>query len=380
MRSEDDGSLGDELALLRQALDLTGTGFVLTDPGLDDNPIVYVNESFLEITGFAREEVLGRNCRFLQGEGSEPEAVAELRAAIAEQRPVTVELLNRRRDGTDFRNEVHVAPVRNDRGEVVRFVGVQIDVTAARRRAGLPARERRAREVAEAAAKRSAYLARASPELAASLDLRSTLDALARLSVPELGDVCLVDVLERDEVRRVAYAAADPAVEQLMRTLPRTYAVAPDGSDPVTRVLASRRSEIVHGEAASIFGGLGGALGDQAPRNAMLVPLVAGATRSASSPSPPPTRAACTTTRTWRWRRTSPAGRGWHSTTPASTSIRATWPGSCRRACCPSAFPSTRAWISAAPTGRRATAPRSAATSTTRSRWPTDRSRWSSAT
>ena len=267
--------LGGEFALMRQALDLTGTGFVLTDPRLEDNPIVYANAAFYELTGYARDEVLGRNCRFLQGEGTDPERVAALRRAVAEERPIAVELLNRRRDGTPFSNEVHIAPVRDARGEVVRFVGVQVDVTPVHRRQAAQARAREARATAELAARRSAFLARASPVLGASLDLRSTLDSLARVSVPQLGDLCLVDVLESDEVRRVAYAAADPAVEGLLRQLPSTYPVSVDGDDPVARVVASRRAEIVHGEAAAVFGGWAGALAGQAPRNAMLVPLVA---------------------------------------------------------------------------------------------------------
>ncbi len=64
--------VGGELSLLRQALDLTGTGFILTDPRLDDDPIVYVNHAFLEMTGYEAEEVLGRNCRFLQGPETDP--------------------------------------------------------------------------------------------------------------------------------------------------------------------------------------------------------------------------------------------------------------------------------------------------------------------
>ena len=134
--------VGGEFALLRQALDLTGTGFVLTDPRLEDDPIVYVNRAFLEMTGYEADEVLGRNCRFLQGPETDPARVDELRRAVREQRPVTVELRNHRRDGSAFWNEVHVSPVRDERGEVVRFVGVQVDVTAYRDR---QIEERRAR-------------------------------------------------------------------------------------------------------------------------------------------------------------------------------------------------------------------------------------------
>ena len=165
----------DELAVLRRALDLSGIGFILADPRLDDDPIVYVNHSFLDMTGYAADEVLGRNCRFLQGRDTDPGPVDELRRAVADGRPATVELRNYRRDGSAFWNEVHVAPVRDDRGEVVRFVGVQVDVTAHRRSSDCGSRRR-------TPSGGSTFLAEASPLLDASLDLRSTLDSLTRLS------------------------------------------------------------------------------------------------------------------------------------------------------------------------------------------------------
>ena len=234
--------LGGEFALMRQALDLTGTGFVLTDPRLEDNPIVYANASFYEMTGYTPEDTLGRNCRFLQGDDAEPERVRRLAEAVAAERPVTVELGNRRKDGTVFRNEVHVAPVRDASGAVVRFVGVQVDVTAYRRQQRLYALEQEARVAAEAAERRSAFLAEASPLLDASLDLRATLDSLARLTIPGMADLCLVDVLEAGEIRRVAFAAAEPSVERLLRDLPRSYRVRADADDPITRVLRARRA------------------------------------------------------------------------------------------------------------------------------------------
>jgi PAS domain S-box-containing protein len=229
-----------EYALVRQALDLAGTGFVLTDPRLDDHPIVYANRAFLQITGYTAREVLGRNCRFLQGPESRPEAVAELRRGEREQRSVTVEVLNYRKDGTPFWNRVHISPVRDGRGNVVRFVGVQVDVTA----------HRAPRVAAEAAQLRSSFLAEASPLLDSTLDLRSTLDALSRLSVPFLGDVCVVDEIRHDEVRRLAAAAADPVVERLVRALPSAYPATP--GDPLVRVAQTTRPEIL--EHAAIFG------------------------------------------------------------------------------------------------------------------------------
>jgi PAS domain S-box-containing protein len=229
-----------EFALVRQALDLAGTGFVLTDPRLDGHPIVYANRAFLAMTGYTAEEVLGRNCRFLQGPESRPETVAELRRAEREHRGVTVEILNYRKDGTPFWNRVHISPVRDGRGEVARFVGVQVDVTA----------HRGPRVAAEAAERRSSFLAEASPLLDSTLDLRSTLDALTRLSVPFLGDVCVVAEIRRDEVRRLAAAAGEPAVERLVRALPSPYAAA--AGDPLVRVARTGRPELL--EHAAIFG------------------------------------------------------------------------------------------------------------------------------
>jgi serine phosphatase RsbU (regulator of sigma subunit) len=125
---------------------------------------------------------------------------------------------------------------------------------------------------AEAAEKRSTFLAEASPLLDASLDLRATLDSIASLSVPNLADVCLVDVVDGSEVRRVAASAADPELHRLLTALPATYEVDVGGDDPVARVVRTRRSEIVVTDAARVFGG-GRVLGGHVPRSAMLVPL-----------------------------------------------------------------------------------------------------------
>jgi PAS domain S-box-containing protein len=267
---------GRELALLRQAVDGAGTGFVLTDPKQDDHPIVYVNRAFLEMTGYAENEVLGRNCRFLQGPDTDPAAIDELRSAVRDNRPAVVELRNYRKDGTPFFNEVHISPVRDERGQVVRFVGVHIDVTTYREEQRRLVREHSARVAAEEAERRSAFLAEASPLLDASLDLRSTLDSLTRLSVPFLGDVCIVDEIQLNDVRRLAAAATDPAIQRIVRDLPNRYPV--DPGDPIARVVESGQAEILTGAGASVFGPAAARAGDlQAAfgRAAMLVPLKA---------------------------------------------------------------------------------------------------------
>jgi PAS domain S-box-containing protein len=118
-----------DLALYRRAMDEATVGITISDPTRPDNPLVYANDAFVAITGYDREETLGRNCRFLQGPGTDEEAVAEVRAAIDDERPVVTELLNYRADGEPFWNRLTVAPVRDRAGEVSHFVGFQQDVT-----------------------------------------------------------------------------------------------------------------------------------------------------------------------------------------------------------------------------------------------------------
>ena len=107
----------------------TTSGVVITDPTSRDGPIVDVNPAFERITGYARDEVLGRNCRFLQGPGTDPITLARLRDAIVGGRDVTETLLNYRKDGTAFWNELRITPVFDDMGRLAQFVGVQTDVT-----------------------------------------------------------------------------------------------------------------------------------------------------------------------------------------------------------------------------------------------------------
>jgi PAS domain S-box-containing protein len=120
-----------ELESKERAMDAAPVGIVIADAtGSDerDNPILYVNDAFERLTGYGAAEVVGHDCRFLQGPETEPEPVAELRAAIDEQRPTSVELLNYRKDGQRFWNRLDVAPVRDSDGAVTHYVGFQRDV------------------------------------------------------------------------------------------------------------------------------------------------------------------------------------------------------------------------------------------------------------
>jgi PAS domain S-box-containing protein/diguanylate cyclase (GGDEF)-like protein len=116
------------------AFDAAGFGVVITDPRQADNPIVRVNPAFLALTGYAADDVIGRNCRFLQGPGTDPVAVAEIHAAIEEGQPINRVLLNYRKDGTPFWNKLTLSPLRASSGDLIGFVGIQSDVTDQRRR------------------------------------------------------------------------------------------------------------------------------------------------------------------------------------------------------------------------------------------------------
>lgn len=121
---------GELLQLRDRAIASFDQGLCITDPARPDNPIIYVNDSFLRITGYSREEVLGRNCRFLRGAGTAREATARIRSALREGQPCLVELLNYRKDGTTFCNSVSISPIRDAAGQVAHFVGVLTDVSS----------------------------------------------------------------------------------------------------------------------------------------------------------------------------------------------------------------------------------------------------------
>lgn len=116
-------------ATFARAFDSSPTPMLLTDAGRAENPIVWVNEAFLKLTGYERGELLGRNCRMLQGAGTDASEVARLRAALDTAEPIACELLNYRKDGTAFWNGMTVNPVRNSEGEVTFFFAAQADMT-----------------------------------------------------------------------------------------------------------------------------------------------------------------------------------------------------------------------------------------------------------
>lgn len=111
-----------------EAIDLSPVAMLITDPTLPDNPIELANAAFCALTGYAKSEILGRNCRFLAGPATDHAASAELGLAIRQGRAALVELINYRRDGTAFRNGVMITPLFDANGKVRWFLGSQVDL------------------------------------------------------------------------------------------------------------------------------------------------------------------------------------------------------------------------------------------------------------
>ena len=120
------------LALRDRAIQAVSQGILISDPNQPDHPVIFASAGFERMTGYSADEVLGRNCRFLQGKDTDPAAVATLRDAIAGGRAANVELLNYRKDGSAFWNAVSVNPVHDESGALAYFVGIQSDVTQRR--------------------------------------------------------------------------------------------------------------------------------------------------------------------------------------------------------------------------------------------------------
>ncbi len=130
----DERRRNDILERRTRAMDEAPIGIAITDPSQEDNPMVYVNDHFVEMTGYPESESVGRNCRFLQGPETREGPVAELRRAIDSGESTTVELRNYRRDGESFWNRVTISPLRDESGDVAYWVGFQEDITEYKQR------------------------------------------------------------------------------------------------------------------------------------------------------------------------------------------------------------------------------------------------------
>lgn len=144
-RRAEDRFSGSSGVLFEQAMAQTRMAICLCDPSHKDLPIVFANRAFRRLTGYSEQEVLGRNCRLLQGPETAPEPIARIREAIANEDVVVVELLNYRKNGTTFWNALHLGPIYNDKNELAYFFGSQWDVSDVR---AARSEERHAREMA----------------------------------------------------------------------------------------------------------------------------------------------------------------------------------------------------------------------------------------
>jgi PAS domain S-box-containing protein len=111
------------------AIRATRMAMIITNPRLPDDPIVFANDAFLRLTGYERSEVIGRNCRFLQGPDTDAGQVRAIREAIEARRDVSIDILNYRKDGSTFWNALYMSPVSNEAGELQFHFASQLDVT-----------------------------------------------------------------------------------------------------------------------------------------------------------------------------------------------------------------------------------------------------------
>lgn len=124
----DPSALGSQDFNLMASIKASQQSFVITDPSLQDNPIVYASDGFLTLTGYNRDQVLGRNCRFLQGEESNKSKVASIRKAVTNGDDATITFINYMADGTPFWNKLFVAALRDAQNNIVNYIGVSVKV------------------------------------------------------------------------------------------------------------------------------------------------------------------------------------------------------------------------------------------------------------
>ena len=117
------------LSLLERAVNSSKEGITISNMTEEDRPLIYANKGFEQLTSYRIDEVIGKNCRFLQGKDTQKEPVAELRRAVKNGEETTVELLNYKKDGTSFWNRLSITPLKNKEGNVTHYVGIQSDIT-----------------------------------------------------------------------------------------------------------------------------------------------------------------------------------------------------------------------------------------------------------
>ncbi|AYL97603.1 PAS domain-containing protein [Mucilaginibacter celer] len=122
------GILSTDLSILAEAVNASSNSVIITDHSKPDDPIIFCNPAFERLTGYTKDEVIGRNCRFLQGPDRSQSALSLVREAISESKNCTVVLKNYRKDGVSFLNELSLSPIFDNDGKLLHLVGIQREV------------------------------------------------------------------------------------------------------------------------------------------------------------------------------------------------------------------------------------------------------------
>ena len=229
-------SVEEELHLKEDAMDGAPVGITISDSKLPDNPLIYVNDSFVDITGYDRSEILGTNCRFLQGEDTDMTAVEKMGQAVAEETDVAVEIKNYRKDGELFWNRVEIAPIRDESGTARYFVGYQADVTD-RKEAELALEAER--QTLDHVLSRVASLV---PAIAESIIQSDSRDALEAAVAERFGD--------QPDIEAAWLGRYNPSTGLLRPVAGKNrpaegISVPGDGSSPLSRMVESGSVEVV---------------------------------------------------------------------------------------------------------------------------------------
>lgn len=273
------------VTLRDRAVLATRMSFTITDPSRPDDPLVWVNPAFTATTGYEFDDAVGRNCRFLQGPATDPRVVGEIRECLRAGRPMTTTLLNYRKDGSTFWNELSISPVRDREGVITHFVGVQADVTA--RVEAQRARDDALSQVAQSA-DRLALLADFTARMAMSQQPQQIVEMIATTLTPRVGTWCAVYIFDdsgrltrpflRHE-RQDSDLGVRARLERLRELVPEQL----PASGPIWRVLRGDEREVLVEDFPAAAAEVSGAADDErstltrelGAKSLVVVPLLA---------------------------------------------------------------------------------------------------------
>lgn len=206
---------GDPFAAAVRA---TRMPMLITDPRQPDNPIVFVNDAFLQLTGYARDEVIGYNCRFLQGAETDPSAVAKIRNAVRSKSDVALDIINYKKDRTPFWNALYISPVVDETGDLLFFFASQVDMTS-RKEAELRAEQARS-DIEHAVRERTRDL---EASLAAQRELIHEVDHRVKNNLQLISALILMEMRSTETTREASLEILRERVEALSSVHRRFY-------------------------------------------------------------------------------------------------------------------------------------------------------------